>query len=345
MKMIVSCLLRSVVIAIALAPCLLSAAPAYVKLHAADGKRSFFGRPVAVVSLEKEVVRIDQKEGGELDCELTSFAEEDRAQLKRWMERVANDPQTVLNERLVAAETPAILFVGNSYSFQVPKVFEKIATVEGRSVYVEQMTKGGWTLAQHAGSKETLAKIASRKWDVVVIQEQSLIPSFPPAQRDARMLPPLKRLVAEIERAGALPALYQTWGRRDGDRQNAAIFPNDTFAAMNDRLSACFNAARQAVPTLTGVPAGDAWAARTKAGQGAALYNPKDGSHPSAQGNYLAAAVFYSTFFNAPVKHPPGDVDDAAALNALAAKLGCRELPAYPLPVKAKKAPAPPNKP
>ncbi|MCF7734121.1 MAG: SGNH/GDSL hydrolase family protein [Akkermansiaceae bacterium] len=331
MKPIVSCLLRSVVIAIGMVPGLLAAAPDYVELHAADGKRSFAGRPVAVVSLEKEVVRIDRKEGGEQDCKLITFAEEDRAQLKRWMERVANDPQTVLNERLVAAETPAILCVGNSYSFRVPKVFEKIAKAEGRNVYVEQVTKGGWTLAQHAGSKETLAKIASRKWDVVVIQEQSLIPAFPPGQRDARMLPPLKLLVAEIERAGALPALYQTWGRRDGDRQNAAAFPNDTFATMNERLSACFKAIRHAVPTLTGVPVGDAWAARMKADKGAALY-AKDGSHPSAQGNYLAAAVFYSALYNAPVKHAPGEIGDAAVLNRLAARLGCHQLPAYPLP-------------
>ena len=332
MKMIVSCFLRSAVIALGMAPHVLSSAPAYVELRAAEGKRSFSGRPVAVVSLEQGIVRIEREQGGGLDCKLTTFAEEDRAQLRRWMERVANDPQTVLNQRLVAAKTPAILFVGNSYSFQVPKVFEKIAKGEGRNAYVEQMTKGGWTLAQHAGSKETLAKIASRKWDVVVMQEQSLIPSFPPGQRNARMLPPLKRLVAEIERAGALPALYQTWGRRDGDRQNAAIFPNDTFTAMNDRLSACFKAVRLAVPSLTGVPAGDAWAERTKAGQGPALYNPKDGSHPSAQGNYLTAAVFYSTFFNTPVERVPGGIDDAAALNRLAARLGCRELPAYPLP-------------
>jgi len=101
---------------------------------------------------------------------------------------------------------------------------------------------------------------------------------------------------------------------------------------MHERLGASFKIALQTVPALTGVPVGEAWAARMKAGQGAVLYNPKDGSHPSAQGNYLAAAVFYSTFFNVPVRKAPGTIDDAAALNILAAKLGCRQLPAYPLP-------------
>jgi hypothetical protein len=333
MKALLPVALRAAAAAFGLGSCL-AAAPDFVEFRAADGQRSFRGRPVAVVSLEKEIVRIARQQGDERDYPLGLFADQDRRQLKRWMERVAGDPQAALNHRLLAAARPAILFIGNSYSFQVPKVFETIAKGEGRNVLVEQVTLGGWTLAKHAASADTLAKLASRRWDVVVIQEQSQVPAFLPAQRDAQLLPPLKQLAAAIERAGARPALYQTWGRRDGDRDNAAAFPEDTFAAMHERLTAGFKLARQTVPALTGVPVGDAWAARMQAGHGAALYNPQDGSHPSAQGNYLAAAVFYSTFFNTAVKAAPGDIPDAAALNALASELGCYQLPAYPLPLE-----------
>lgn len=305
----------------------------FVPLRAADGERTISGRPVAVVSLAGAgVVRIERKEGGEIEVGLEKFAAEERARLRRWMEMAAADPQLQLRRRLLAAKTPAILFVGNSYSFDVPQMFARIAGDEGRPVTVEQVTNGGWTLAQHAANPATIAKIKSRKWDVVVIQEQSLMPSFPAVQRDPQMLPAVKQLVAEIERNGALPALYQTWGRRDGDRENAAVFPDDTFAAMDARLAAGFAEARKIAPTLTAVPVGAAWAARTKQGDGPALYNPNDGSHPSAQGVYLAAAVFYTTFFNAEVKKAPDKIPAAAALNTLAARLGRYQPPPYPLP-------------
>jgi hypothetical protein len=229
---------------------------------------------------------------------------------------------------MAAAKTPAVLFIGNSYSFQVPGVFRQIAASEGRAVLVEQVTAGGWTLGKHAASAKSLAAIRSRKWDVVVLQEQSLVPAFPAAQRDATMLPPLASLAREITVAGAIPALYQTWGRRDGDRDNAAVFPADTFGAMHARLAAGFAAARARVPALAAVPAGDAWAARVAADQGATLYQ-KDGSHPSPQGVFLAAAVFYSSFFNTPVKTPPPDLADAPALAGLAFETGRLRPPPY----------------
>lgn len=306
--------------------------PGGVKFRSAVGAGWLVGRPVEVVSLAGEgVVRIETGKGGTVDVPLGRIAEAERSQLRRWMEEVVKDPRFALSRRLRMAGKPAVLFVGNSYSFQVPEVFGQLAREEGRSVVVEQVTKGGWTLAQHAADPATLARIRSRQWDVVVIQEQSLVPAFPAAQRDAQMLPALKQLVGEIEKAGALAAIYQTWGRRDGDHENAAVFPGDSFAAMTIRLSEGFAKARAEVPSLSAVPVGDAWAARMKGEKGADLYNLKDGSHPSAQGNYLAAAVFYSTFFNTAVKHVPDRIADAAALNQLAAKLGCREAPAYPL--------------
>jgi hypothetical protein len=95
---------------------------------------------------------------------------------------------------------------------------------------------------------------------------------------------------------------------------------------MQTRLDDCFAKAHAAQPALVGVPAGRAWAAKMKDGSGKALYAP-DGSHPSRQGVYLAAAVFYSTFFHTAVKSVPADVVDAAKLNELAFKVGCPQRP------------------
>ena len=313
-----------------LAGCLHAADDAVFK--SADGAKSFTGRPVEVVSLEKSIVRIAKTGGGTVDSPVTAFSDADRAKLKLWMERESADPQVVINRRLAAASNPSVLFIGNSYSFQVPGVFSQIAKAEGKNVVVEQVTFGGWTLQRHADNPDTLAAIRKRKWDVIVLQEQSQVPAFLPEQRDRQMLPPLKTLVSAITESGALPALYQTWGRRDGDRDNAVAFPDDTFGKMHQRLDTGFALARKQNPALTAVPVGAAWEERMKAGEGKALYNPKDGSHPSAQGNHLAAAVFFSTLFNAKVRGTPPNIARAEELNELAFQTGRHRPLPYPTP-------------
>jgi hypothetical protein len=112
------------------------------------------------------------------------------------------------------------------------------------------------------------------------------------------MLPAARKLVKLIRESGAVPVLYQTWARRDGDRQNAVLFPDDTFAAMDKRLAAGFASLRRSIPELAPVRAGDAWAEVDGRGKGAALYAP-DGSHPSVDGVRLTAALFYTTLFDA----------------------------------------------
>lgn len=213
-----------------------------------------------------------------------------------------------LEEKLVArvaeAKPARILFVGNSYSFQVPKKFEEVATREGRKVLVEQVTKGGWTLAKHAASDKTLEMIRSGKWDVVVLQEQSQIPAFPKGQRDEVMLPAAKTLVEEVRKAGAIPVFFVTWGRRDGDRKNAEMFPDDTMEAMQKRLTTGYREAAEAAGGVAMVPVGPTWV-RAKAEDLADGLFSKDGSHPAADGVYLTACVFYATFYDAGVRKAP----------------------------------------
>lgn len=188
--------------------------------------------------------------------------------------------------------TASVLFIGNSYSFDVPEELRRTAAREGRKLRIKQVTNGGWTLKQHAENEETLRAIREDGWDYVVIQEQSLIPSQP-LKRTHAMFPNVRKLADEARGAGAVPVLYQTWGRRDG---NERLQGTDDFHSMNRRLrEGCQQAARVA-GGLTVVPVGDAWEEEVDAGRGAELYQ-KDGSHPTAHGNRLAARVFYETLF------------------------------------------------
>jgi len=202
------------------------------------------------------------------------------------------DPRLVLAERVRSSPKPAVLFVGNSYSFGLPKAFEKTAVEHGKSVRTGHSTNGGWSLKQHSTNPGTLKKIREGRWDIVVIQEQSEIPALPPGKRNATMFPPLRSLVTEVRNSGAVPVLYQTWGRRDGDKKPR----HDDFHAMTARLRDGYRAAAENCGGMVVVPAGDAWEREKNAGRGAELFMP-DGSHPTPFGNEVTAKTFYEALF------------------------------------------------
>ena len=205
---------------------------------------------------------------------------------------VGKAPQTELTNRLQASPCLAVLFVGNSYSFGVPREFSKIAAENGKVVRVGHSTFGRWTLARHAACEATLKKIREGKWDIVVIQEQSQIPAMSPRKRAALMFPALRELVKEVRNHGAIPVLYQTWGRRDGDED----LRHDDFHAMTARLRDGYRAAAAHAGGLMVVPVGDAWEREFSAGNDQKLFM-EDGSHPSAFGNRVIAEIFYQTFW------------------------------------------------
>jgi hypothetical protein len=207
------------------------------------------------------------------------------------------DPAAVrreLSAKVDSADGLSVLFVGNSYSFHVPKSFAKVARQREIKVAVDQSTHGGWTLARHAASEETLAKIRSRNWDVIVLQEQSRIPSLP-AMRALRMAPAVKTLAAAAREQGAVPVLYQTWGYRDGD----PLVSGDDFFKMNRRVRKGYLATAGDAGGLLVVPAGDAWERDFDADLFMA-----DGSHPSGKGNLLTATVFADTILGVPDVQP-----------------------------------------
>jgi hypothetical protein len=106
-----------------------------------------------------------------------------------------------------------ILFVGNSYTFfnDMPHAFfKKIAEEAGYSVTVTAVTKGGAYLYQyadpeHGQGRRLREQISGKRYDVAVIQEQSLNP--------------IKAEKSFLDGVGALKALidaehfvlYATW--------------------------------------------------------------------------------------------------------------------------------------
>ena len=223
---------------------------------------------------------------------LDAFSNGDQEHLKKWRSGIPESPVAEVRNRADRALL-RILFVGNSYSFDLPKVFGDLAKANGKRVLVQQFTNGGWTLAKHAKSEKLERILRDSKWDIVVLQEQSQTPAFPRQQRKELMETPAKKLVDEIREADAIPVFFLTWGRRDGDRSN---FADDTFEEMQKRLNAGYSETAEATGGCAIVPVGKVWATQVERGDGKPLYR-KDGSHPSKLGSQLAALIFYTSIY------------------------------------------------
>jgi len=298
----------------------------FPQLTSADGQKIMRAKPVAV---EGEKILFLKEGGKTFTSSPAKFSEKDRRNLQEWTTAMGNNPHAALVNRVKKAKTLRVLFVGNSYSFKIPKEFAKLAKSEGKGISVEQVTKGGWTLAKHAAAKETLDKISKGRWDVVVFQEQSMVPAFPEGQRSKQMDGPAKKLADAAREAKAIPVFFLTWGRKDGDKKNATAFPNDTYTAMQKRLIAGYkNAAAQAGGAYV-VPVGEVWSMLRQMKKDEGLYS-KDGSHPAKRGNYLGACVFYNALYNEEVKKVDGNVEGADDISSAATAARLVSLP-FPL--------------
>lgn len=201
--------------------------------------------------------------------------------------------EVVEREVIGQKDEVAVLFIGNSYSFGVPGALEELAEGRGRRVRTGHSTYGGWSLAQHRGHGPTLEKLRGGGWDVVVLQEYSLTPAQGERVRRRRMEPAVRFFVGEIRKVGAVPLLYQTWGRRDG----APGVRGDDFYKMNERVRQGYREAADAAGGVGVVAVGDAWEEEFAAGRGWDLFE-EDGSHPSGYGDEVTARAFYEFIFS-----------------------------------------------
>ncbi|NCX92310.1 MAG: hypothetical protein EBX03_12145 [Rhodobacteraceae bacterium] len=133
-------------------------------------------------------------------------------------------------------------------------------------------------------------KINSQKWDFVVLQEQSQKSGL-----GGKFSQSFHESVASfskiIHKAGAIPSLYLTWGRKNGDKRNSGIYP--TYEAMQKKISASYLLAGSKNKARI-LPVGFAFTEAKKKNQELfeKLYR-NDGSHPATHGAYLVSCVFW----------------------------------------------------
>lgn len=205
-----------------------------------------------------------------------------------------------INTTLDAA-TRKVLFIGNSYIYtnDVPNILRQLALSLGDTLVYDQSTPGGHTLEMHTANTTTIAKIFSQQWDVVIVQEQSQRPAFPPSQVEQQTYPYAEILDSLIHANNACTQtmFMMTWGYKNGDVQNCGVYPVVcTYEGMQMRLRESYLEMTQA-NAATVAPVGAAWKVARDSFPGIELYST-DNSHPVIAGSYLEACVLYASIFH-----------------------------------------------
>jgi hypothetical protein len=220
--------------------------------------------------------------------------------------------------------TPAplkVLFVGNSYTYvnDLPAMVAAMAEVRGdRMIDADRHLVGGCTFERHVKETGALDKIREQKWDVVVLQEQSLRPIVD----RTKMHEYASLLHAEAAKQGAETVFYLTWARQhipdmqEGSDPAASVeyaqamykiiqagkhTDFDTWCRQQKTgLQSGLNGGYFGLAKQLGArvaPVGIAWKKALATDPLFVLHSP-DRSHPNRTGTYLAACVFYATLLD-----------------------------------------------
>ena len=202
----------------------------------------------------------------------------------------------------------SILFVGNSFTFYNNAIYthlRKLLVADDpatrQAIFLKSMTISGAVLADHRGGLDQM--LQSRDWDVVVLQGHSR--ETIDEEMAAEFAAAAGEFSDDIRGHGAEPVLFMTWAYADNPGMITGL--SRAFTRIGNELRVmvvpvglAFRRALDQVPELV-------------------LHDP-DKVHPSPEGTYLAAAVFYAALFG----KSPVELEYNAGLDAALAK-GLRE--------------------
>ncbi|MDX1651743.1 MAG: hypothetical protein R3277_04570 [Brumimicrobium sp.] len=199
-------------------------------------------------------------------------------------------------------QTEHVLFIGNSFTLnhQMPKKLAQIAQNEGKTMFVDQATKGGMDWQYHATNPVTYQKIKAEPWTYVVLQGKSYEPLLDSATVESTTKKYGKMIIDSIRfyAPNAKIMLFMTWGYKDGIflKENQEFI---NYTEMQNRLKKKYlNFADEFNVAVT--PVGEIWQQFYKENPGINLYD-KDNYHQSVVGSFLVASSFYTMIYQKPI--------------------------------------------
>ncbi|TDU66614.1 hypothetical protein EI77_03709 [Prosthecobacter fusiformis] len=213
------------------------------------------------------------------------------------------------------APSVRILFLGNSYTYgnELPEVVA--ALLRSSQVLEPQIgsyTQGGYKLAEHASDAQAMALLKQgapdgRPWDVLVVQEQSIVSAISAVNEEARrmMRSGLNRLVVAAREANPrmLVVDFQVWARHERlwEQQKSDAFltggsSSDAHSRIRQQNAEAVNEVLQQIPeaNLLISPVGDFWKLVRETYPDLVLHS-EDGTHPSILGTHLTGLVIAGT--------------------------------------------------
>lgn len=197
---------------------------------------------------------------------------------------------------VLAQSTKKVLFLGNSYTSvnNLPQLIADAALSVNDTLIFDSHIPGGYKLLQHASNTISQTKIMAGGWDYVVLQGQSQ----EPITGESNFYLGAENLNTLIKQYNpcAVPLLYMTWGRKNGDAINCPNIPiTCTYEGMDTTIKRDYLTIAENLRTEIS-PVSVVWKYLRYNHPTINLYQ-LDESHPSAEGSYAAACCFYATIF------------------------------------------------
>ena len=177
-----------------------------------------------------------------------------------------------------------ILFIGNSFTYFNGGIDQHLFQLAASHnpplpLNVASQTFPDQNLKGHYRAQATKKALHQQQWDVVILQGYGTEPIHDLRQEEFREFAQL--LDREIQRAGAKTVFFMTWAYRNKPK-------------MTEQLRNAYVTSGNALEALV-VPVGLAWERVLRARPTAFLYS--DAIHPTLQGTYLSACIFYASLF------------------------------------------------
>ncbi len=199
-------------------------------------------------------------------------------------------------------DTIKVMFIGNSYTYfnDLPKLIQELADgtpgANRRIVDYKQFTPPGYSLKSHLRDNDLINALKKQRWDYIIVQEQSEVPSHPTADVAANTYANAAT-ICKYAREGSPDVkiiFYMTWGHKDGTSSPVKGYPlTDSYEGMQMRLATSYLEMAYDNNAWC-APVGLAWRKVRSERPDLQLYMA-DRSHPSMAGSYLAANVIFTT--------------------------------------------------
>ena len=178
-------------------------------------------------------------------------------------------------------ESERVLFVGNSFTFfwNMPQMVEAMAKEQGVNLETSQSTVGGSNLEQHwkkeKGTK-TREMLENENWNYVVLQDHSMST----IDHHERFTSSAKNLIELAREKKAEPLLSMTWAYDSNPLMQEEI--GSSYLELGEETGAKV------------IPVGTIFMKARKARPDLKMYF--DDKHPSSDGSYLIALIYYKFF-------------------------------------------------